>query len=121
LVRRHVGGDPFRGKRIATVLEGRLDPILEGEEGVMEKVQVELPEELIRTANISFDHLSQEVAKMIALELFREDSISLGKAAELCSVSVEEFMWFAAQREVPLHYTLQDLECDRKLGASLNQ
>ena len=95
--------------------------IIEGEEEVMEKVQVELSEEFIRTANISFDHLSQEVAKMIALELFREDSISLGKAAELCSVSVEEFMHFAAQREVPLHYSLQDLECDRKLVASLNQ
>lgn len=43
----------------------------------MPKVQVELPEELIRTAKISLDQLSLEVAKVIALELFREEVISI--------------------------------------------
>lgn len=86
----------------------------------MPKVQVELPEELIRTAKISLDQLSLEVAKVIALELFREEVVSIGRAAELCGVSVEEFMQFAAHREVPLHYTLQDFESDRKLVAGLD-
>jgi predicted HTH domain antitoxin len=54
------------------------------------------------------------------LELFREQTLSIGRAAELCGVSVEEFMQFAAQREVPLHHTLQDLENDRKLAAGLD-
>lgn len=80
---------------------------------------VELPEELLETANVSLDHASQEVALLVALELFREYSISLGKAAELSNVSVEEFMRFASQREVPLHYTLEDLESDRKTLQSL--
>jgi predicted HTH domain antitoxin len=86
----------------------------------MAKVHVELPVELLRTAGISFDRLSLEVAKVIALELFREQTVSMGRAAELCGVSVEEFMQFAAHREVPLHYTLQDLESDRKLAADLD-
>jgi predicted HTH domain antitoxin len=89
-------------------------------ETTMATVRVELPEDLIKTANISAEHLSREVAKLIALELFREHVLSLGKAAELCSVSVEEFMEYAAQREVPLHYTLEDLEGDRKLLEDLN-
>ena len=58
----------------------------------MAKVQIELPEALIRTANLSLNQLSLDVAKMIALELFREYAVSMGKAAELCGVSVEEFM-----------------------------
>ncbi|HEY9431679.1 MAG TPA: UPF0175 family protein [Blastocatellia bacterium] len=40
--------------------------------------------------------------------------VSLGRAAELCGVSQAEFMQFAAEREVALHYTLEDLVQDRK-------
>lgn len=62
---------------------------------------------------------SREVAKLLSLELFREGAVSLGRAAELCDVSQAEFMHFAAEREVPLHYTLDDLEEDRKSIESL--
>jgi predicted HTH domain antitoxin len=62
---------------------------------------------------------SSEVAKLLALELFRKASVSLGRAAELCDVSLSEFMQFAAEHEVPLHYTLDDLEEDRKFIESL--
>ncbi|MBL8295658.1 MAG: UPF0175 family protein [Bryobacterales bacterium] len=40
---------------------------------------------------------------MLALELFREDKISLGRAAELCETPVETFIDFAGHREVSLH------------------
>jgi predicted HTH domain antitoxin len=85
----------------------------------MSTVQVELPEELLRAASVfantySSASTSREVAKLLALELYREDAISLGRAAELCGVSQAEFMQFAAEREVPLHYTLDDLKEDRK-------
>jgi len=59
------------------------------------------------------------VAKPLALELYREGSVSLGRAAELCGVSQAEFMQFAAEREVALHYTLADLEQDREFIESL--
>jgi len=57
---------------------------------------------------------SLEVAKLLALELYREGSVSLGRAAELCVASQAEFMQFAAEREIALHYRLADLEQDRK-------
>jgi predicted HTH domain antitoxin len=56
--------------------------------------------------------VSNEVAKLLALELYREGAISLGRAAELCGVSRAAFMQIATEREVSLHYTFGDLEQD---------
>lgn len=75
----------------------------------MMTVQVELPGELLQAARIN----AQEVSKLLALELFREDVVSLGRAAELCGAPLAEFMDFAAQREVPLHYAQEDYEQDQ--------
>ena len=85
----------------------------------MTTVQFDLPEDLLQAASVYADthslaSASREVAKLLALELVREGSVSLGRAAELCSVSQAEFMQFAGQREVTLHYTLEDLAQDRK-------
>jgi predicted HTH domain antitoxin len=85
----------------------------------MATVQVDLPEDLLRAAGIYVNtyspaSASREVAKLLALELYREGAVSLGRAAELCGVSQAEFMQFAAEREVSLHYTLDDLEQDRE-------
>lgn len=38
---------------------------------------------------------------LLALELYRENQVSLGRAAELCQTSVEAFMVFAGRHEVP--------------------
>jgi predicted HTH domain antitoxin len=66
-------------------------------------VQVDLPEDLLRVANIiantrSPASESREVAKLSALDLYREDSVSLGRGAELCGVSRAEFIQFATDR-----------------------
>jgi predicted HTH domain antitoxin len=94
----------------------------------MTTVQVDLPEDLLRAASVyanthSLASASREVAKLSALELYREGSVSLGRAAELCSVSQAEFMQFAGEREVALHYTLEDLAQDCKFteGAHIDQ
>lgn len=86
---------------------------------IMSTVQVELAEELLTVAGLPDAAPSRSAAKLIALELFREHRLSLGKAAELTGVSVEEFMAFSAQREVPLHYTLADWEADQVTAREL--
>jgi predicted HTH domain antitoxin len=86
----------------------------------MNTVQVELAEELLSVAGVQDSPPSQSAAKLIALELFRENRISLGKAAELAGVSVEAFMAFSAEREVPLHYTIEDWEVDQATRRELN-
>jgi predicted HTH domain antitoxin len=80
----------------------------------MQTVNVEIPEELVRAAGWSFDNLSSEAVRLLALELYREERISLGRAAELCQMAVEGFMEFSARHDVPLHYGVRDLEEDRR-------
>ena len=58
----------------------------------METVDVKLPSELLRGANLEESNLSQEAARLLALELYREDKISLGRAAELCQTPLAAFM-----------------------------
>jgi len=79
-----------------------------------------LPEELVKAARLDLGNVSQEAAKLIALELFREHKVSIGRAAELCGVPLELFMDFAADHEAPpLNYGLADLEQDRRTLAKL--
>jgi predicted HTH domain antitoxin len=84
----------------------------------MSTVQVELPEELFALANVS-ETPSRSASQLIALELFRERRVSAGKAAELAGVSLDEFLEFAARREVPMHYTDADWEQDQLVARKL--
>lgn len=80
----------------------------------MQTVSVEIPEDLVRAAGWSLENLSAEAVPLLALELYREDKVSLGRAAELCQMAIERFMEFSARHNVPLHYGIQDLEEDRR-------
>lgn len=70
--------------------------------------------ELASAAGMDMGNLSAETARLLALELYRENKVSLGRAAELCRVPVEKFMEFAARHNVPLHYGAEELEEDRR-------
>jgi predicted HTH domain antitoxin len=85
----------------------------------MKTVPLELPVELIQVANLDEKHLSAETARVVALLLFREDKISLGRAAQLSGTPVEAFIQFAGRHGVPLHYGLEELEEDRQNLARL--
>ncbi len=80
----------------------------------MQKVSVEIPKDLVAAAGFDTNNLSAEASRLLALELYREDKVSMGRAAELCRMTVEEFMGFSAQRDVPLHYGADELEEDRR-------
>ena len=80
----------------------------------METVRVEIPAELVVAAGLDADNLSGEATRLLALELYREDRVSLGRAAELCHLPVEQFMEFSGRHSVPLHFGADDLEEDRR-------
>jgi predicted HTH domain antitoxin len=81
----------------------------------METVQVMLPSALLKAANLEETNLSQEAARLLALELYREEKISLSRAVELCQTPLAAFMDFAARHGVPpLRYTFEDLEEERR-------
>lgn len=82
----------------------------------MDTVRVDLPFALLKAANLEEGNLSQEAARLLALELFREEKLSLGRAAELCQTPLAAFMDFAAQHGVPpLRYRMEDLEEERRV------
>ena len=74
----------------------------------METVHVELPSALLKAANLEDTNISQEAARLLALELYREDKVSLGRAAELCQTPLAGFMDFVAKHGVPpLRYSVR--------------
>jgi predicted HTH domain antitoxin len=79
----------------------------------MNGVQIILPSELLEAAGVNPADASRESAKLLALELYREEKVSLGRAAELCAMPIEAFMVFAGKHEAPMHYSVSDLEEDR--------
>ena len=86
----------------------------------METVDVKLPSELLRAANLEGSSHSQEAARLLALELYREDKVSLGRAAELCQTPLAAFIDFAAKHGVPpLRYSFEDLEEERQTADRL--
>ena len=80
----------------------------------MQMVSVEISSELVSAAGLDTSNLSAETARLLALETYREDKVSLGRAAKLCQMPVEQFMEFAAQHNVPLHYGSDELDEDRR-------
>jgi predicted HTH domain antitoxin len=86
----------------------------------METRSLELPTDLLHVVSqLNAGDLAKETAKLLALELFREYKVSMGRAAELCHTPLEAFMEFAADHEVPLHYGIAELEEDRNTLAKL--
>jgi predicted HTH domain antitoxin len=86
----------------------------------MDTVSLELPTELVKLAQIDIADISHETAKILALDLFRERKVSIGRAAELCATPLAAFMDLAAAHGVPpLSYDLEDLEHDRETIAKL--
>ncbi|MCU1236926.1 MAG: hypothetical protein JWP63_4893 [Candidatus Solibacter sp.] len=82
--------------------------------GSMQVVKVEIPAELALAAGLDGEDLGAEASRLLALELYRENKVSLGRAAELCQLPIEEFMEFAGRHGVSLHYSADDLEQDRR-------
>jgi predicted HTH domain antitoxin len=86
----------------------------------MSAVNLELPADLVLAARLDNGDVSKEAAKFIALELFRENKVSLGRAAELCRTPLAAFMEFvAAHGASPIRYTDAELDEDRRTLAEL--
>jgi predicted HTH domain antitoxin len=86
----------------------------------METKSLELPTDLLQVlSQLNGGDLANETAKLLALELFREDKISMGRAAELCHTPLAAFMEFAAEHKASFHYGVAELEEDRRTLAKM--
>ena len=60
-------------------------------------VDVELPRDLLAAMDVSEPALPRRVKELLALELFRENRISSGKAAELAGLTKYAFVQLLSQ------------------------
>ena len=86
----------------------------------MDTIEIRIPTALIKAAKPNATDFSREAAQLMALELFREEKISLSRAAELCETPLAAFMEFVSAHDVsPIRYGIGELEEDRLTLASL--
>lgn len=78
----------------------------------METVPVDIPRELIFIFKIREKDLSKAVRESLAIELYREGKISMGKAAEIAKISKWEMFDLLGRKEIPLQYHPEDFKQD---------
>ena len=69
---------------------------------------IEIPQDILDSARIKLSDLKVE----LALLLYTQHRLSIGKARELANMSLWEFRQLLAFRKVPAHYDISDLNDD---------
>ncbi len=69
---------------------------------------IEIPQDVLDSARITTDDLKLE----IALRLYADGRLSIGKARELAGMTLWEFRQALAMQKIPVHYDVEDLEAD---------
>lgn len=81
--------------------------------------KVKIPKEFPLFCKIDDDDIPSYIQKLVALELFREEKISLGKASQIAGLSVWEMMALLKEKKIPLNYSVEDFEKDMDLIDSI--
>lgn len=69
---------------------------------------IELSDHMLKQAGLD----QSGVLLLLAIQLFEEGLLTLGKASELAGLHQLEFQKELARREIPLHYDVEDFEKD---------
>lgn len=73
-------------------------------------VNITIEDELLHGMTVSPEQARLE----FAVGLFSDWKITLGRGAEIAGISQAEFMRELGRRQIPMHYTVADLEEDLK-------
>ena len=77
------------------------------------RAEVDLPDSILALIKVDKDQLGPLLKRSLAVELYREGRLSLGKAAELAGAKSKwEMLMLLSERGVPLDYTASDAEKD---------
>lgn len=69
---------------------------------------LEVPQDILDTARLTIDDLKVEMA----VYLYAQGRLSIGKARELAEMTLWEFRQLLAARRIPPHYDVADLDED---------
>ncbi len=76
-------------------------------------VTIDIPDSIAAAVTVEQRELPEFLKRTLAVELYREGKLSLGKSAELAGVSNKwEMLTLLNERNVPLRYTAEDAEND---------
>jgi len=76
------------------------------------EARLKLPGEITTICKVRGEKLESFLRKLIAIELYREGIVSLGKAAEIAGVSKIEMMDLLREKGIPLNYGVEELKDD---------
>jgi len=80
----------------------------------MATITIELPDTIIQELTPSSGEISRRVLEAVVLEGYRSERYSRGEVAELLGLSWHETEQLLAEHGLPYHYTLEDLDEDRR-------
>ena len=82
----------------------------------MRSITIQLPQDVLDSARLSVAELKLE----LAVSLYQQGRLSLGKARELAGISLWQFRQVLAARRIPPHLQPEDVDADaetlRRLG-----
>lgn len=74
------------------------------------QITLELPDDIFQSAHLT----EAELLREIAIVLFQQERITLGRASLLCRMDQIEFQKLLANRGISIHYDIEDYEADLK-------
>jgi predicted HTH domain antitoxin len=74
-------------------------------------MQITLSDELVKGLDLSPEHARRD----LALGLYAERRITLGRAAKLAGMIQSEFLRLLGELRIPMHYDLPELEADLQM------
>ena len=77
----------------------------DSQESSIASTQIDIPQDILDSARLSPDQLKQE----LALSLYTQWRLSIGKARELAGMSLWRFRQLLTSRELTAHYDAADL------------
>jgi predicted HTH domain antitoxin len=82
-------------------------------------LHLDIPESIAATIKLPEREVEPRIRLELAIALYAQDMLSFSKAVELANTSRYEFGQLLTRREIPRHYTAEDLELDLQYAGSL--
>jgi len=72
------------------------------------KITIDIPDQIAQSADLT----EVELLREIAILLFQQERVTLGKAAQIARMHSFEFQKLLASRKISVHYGLEDYQAD---------
>lgn len=79
------------------------------------RVELDIPEELFFTVNVSKERFGEEIKKLFSIELYREGLLTLGKLCSLLGITKWEFFELNKKYNIPMNIDDEQWEKDKEI------